>query len=35
MKQNFEYEQTTKIYFGRGRVKELPKIVGEYEPEYY
>lgn len=30
MKQNFEYEQTTKIYFGRGRVKELPKIVGEY-----
>lgn len=27
---NFEYEQTTKIYFGRGRLAELPQIAASY-----
>ena len=27
---NFEYEQTTKIYFGSGRLSELPQIAASY-----
>ena len=30
MKANFEYEQTTKIYFGRGKAVQLPQIAASY-----
>lgn len=30
MNEYFDYEQTTKIYFGRGRIEELPQITKKY-----